>query len=208
MGKKSLVLAAGAGFYIAANTVSAGDCGSKPKVHAKDKGNYVCRDCDLDSLLQLPGHLGGFLEGVVDADVYQWRPGDVVTVSNGDQFVRLEYLATGLFKPKFGGFGHGPGKPRNHDGSGTLCEDIEAQEEQNDSDNSSSGSNGAYENYADRSYQDDPLADYWRQHDLNQLPDTVPEGNVYVEEVNPSASASYFSNYYANQYSPNQCAYC
>lgn len=204
MNKKYVLAAVSAGLSITATTSAAqASCGSQPDSNATDKGNYLCEDC-----VPLDGGVAGtaalFIKSQVNPHVDRWRPGDIIVITNGTIWRRYNYAPMyGTWYPTNGGSGVGPGEPRNHNGSGTLCADLEG-----DQNNGGGSSGGSADNGGSVfSVGSDALADYWTYYDLGMLPDpSVPNGVVYVEPVNYDA---YWSNYYSSLYSdPNNCAYC
>lgn len=201
MNKKLLITAIGSGISIIANT--AHSCGSVPPLGAKDKGNYLCEYC-----VPLEGGVAGSAAAFIKAEVNphvvdKWRIGDSVVVTNGTKWRRFAYAPMyGTWYPQSGGDdGLGPGVPRNHNGSGTLCSKID-----NNQGNNGGSGGGGYTGGSVFAPNSAGLGDYWRYYDLGMLPDpNYPTGTVWIT---PLSYDSYWNNYYSNLYANNTCVYC
>jgi hypothetical protein len=81
------------------------------------RGNYFCANgCAIGNDIYA-GTLA-FIRSTVNADVNRWIPGDTVTITDGETYVVVKYLANGNFVIVETGDGIGPGEPKNHDGEG------------------------------------------------------------------------------------------
>lgn len=201
MNKKQISTAMSIGISVATGGAYA-DCGSDPAPREKYKGNYFCDFCTPIND-GVAGYAAMFMKGEVNLGQGQWRPGDTITLTNGSEWRTYQYnYMYGNWTPITGGQGIGPGEPRNHNGAGTLCEDIEENEDQD------SSYNGGSTNYSgNSSYSvNDSLDDYWHEHDMGSIPSG---GNVYIEDITEEANASYWQNYYSRLYSSQSvCTYC